>query len=262
MVTEAIECGLRIAMPPPQESRDVLHDEVHENALWAVAGLVMRDTNHARLRRGTRVEVVPVGLEDRRASPVASVWDTHRSFFTLGLWGALAYGGLVASGACVWTRVSDDWWLYGTEAPRAAFLLAKAQLEALWAPSEAFGFTDRSPRAALLLDLVFVFGYLGVAARWCSWAFQRFAGSREVGDRVPRLGVLGMALPLVAVSEVCEDALGVLAFTFGDNWFGRALLWAGSLGALGKIAGLLGCLVLGVVGALSRPPGSLRNSRS
>lgn len=254
MVEEAIACGLRISLPPPEECQDVVHDEVYENPLWALAGLVMRDTNHARLRRGRRVEVVPVGADTARAAAVTSVWDMHRSFLTLCLWGALAYGGLIASGACVWSRAPDDWWLYGSEGPRAAFLLAESQLEALWAPSAAFGFTDRSPRAALLLDLVFVVGYLGVAARFCSRAFQRLAGSRQAGDRVPVLAVLGLALPLLVVCDTGENLLGVLAFTVGENSLGRALLWVGSLGALGKLVGLLGCLVLGGVGAMARAP--------
>ena len=259
MFEEATKCGLRCheALAPKPATR-LGHDPMHENALWALAGMTLRDTTQAvGTEDGDSEKVDPVAHPSAAAPPPKSVWDDGAGMgWTLAAIAA-AIAAAVASGLCLLPArgpgagVADlphrAW-----EALRAGGSLAWTQTSALWHPSalssDLSTAAARAVRHAIELDFLFIAAYGWLLARLVSRSFARLAGWRNVSDPVPHVARLGMALPFLLGCDVLENLLGLLAGSARANGAGPWLAVIGGLASCGKWLGLLGCVALVVLG--------------
>jgi uncharacterized protein (DUF2235 family) len=265
MVDEARAAGLRCtptaAREPAPSAR--LHDQLHSTPWWAVAGMALRNPADAP---GGNVNGLTLAAPSEHPSVAArapdTLWAQWRSWGWLAF--ALAWCGvwLVLSGAQMLpsiarVRVFDpSTWSQAMAAVGAGGELAWMQFAALWRPESAWravsdaAMRGAAPRAALLLDGLFIAGYAYLFARLSSRAFAWLARWHRVGDAMPRWNQLqlGRALPLMLLGDAVENLFGLAAWSLDDVRWGASLLWIGSLGSAAKWAGLAGVLLLALLG--------------
>ena len=265
MVDEARAVGLRCApspaRKPPPAARQ--HDLLPSPPWWAVAGMALRDPDDAP---GGNVHGLTLAAPSEHPSVVASTPDTLWAQWRSWGWFAFALAWcavwLVLSGTLMQPSIArvrffdPATWGQAMAAVDAGAELAWAQLAALWRPESAWravadaSMRGAAPRAALMLDLLFIAGYAYLLARLSSRAFSWLARWQRVGQPMPRWNELqlGRALPLMLLGDAAENVFGLAAWSLDDVRWGMPLLWLGSLGSAAKWAGLAGVLLLALLG--------------
>ncbi len=248
----------------------MVHSETYDTPWWALGGMTLR--NPAKPPDLPNVALVPpeespTVAQNKLMFPQDSQWQLPRSMpklllaATLGfvLWvsmGALLIGpsdlagdGLlakfsaalsslpaVADANCSFTRWQLGWWV---------------SWQTLGVPLTHF----HSPRAAVLLDFLFITAYGYLLARATGWAFARLAGLRRVAFKTaPWLNLLGMGACAMVVGDLAENVLTLTVLTTSPSefvpWLDMLLGALMSLACAVKWAGLSLSLVLFLAGWL------------
>jgi uncharacterized protein (DUF2235 family) len=278
LVSQAVSCGLRLhhggrlldteagaagavsqlqqqvtGKPDPVASAQAhrrVHCQLHTTPLWALSGMALRDSRRVAMDDAPDVEV------HMAEHPAVAQWDAQ--FPRDSVWrrpGLSAWWWAYLVVACA-LSVTLGWLLVGHAASVHEFLDANWQLQwwqlnAILSPDDSWwraaGQFD-SPRWAVLWDLVLILCYAYVLATLAARAFAGAAGFNRYGRAPSRLlNILGWALPVMVLADVAENVFTWLTLTLGDNgvWW---LTWPSrlgmALGAIAKIAGLAGVLLL------------------
>lgn len=285
VVSEAVGCGLRLAATGrpldteagvlealhalPAGHRDARaprrHSELSDVALWALAGMEVRDPGQVVMDGGAAMTITPVAhpaADDLRkslqrqdaAQPARIPWLVWLAmvvgllaFAGAGqlLHGVPGTGSVIGDALAAFRSLAD----YAT----AAADFQVWQLTGWWQGSMAdryhlaFGRFE-SPRAALVWDLGLIASLAVVLSWFCARAFHRIAGLRRVDDP-PRvwLNRLGIALPLAVSADLAENVFTWVALTLGradvEVLASGAHLLAAACSVL-KWVGLTGALAL------------------
>jgi Uncharacterized alpha/beta hydrolase domain (DUF2235) len=262
----ALVCALLASRANPPGSlnapKKVLHSQLYDNALWALAGMAVRPVaypGHPPNQPGTHAQAPvesPTVSANQLRWPTDTVWRRRRSALALWLAALLAVALWMCIGALLWPpgsllsplqTIADVWdinyrfcqwqlaWFIPWQAPTAGL-----------AP-----FTH--PALAVLADfgLLAAYGYL--LARASSWAFSAVARLRRVPAAPPGttpvwLNRLGRAPMLAVLADAAENALTLLLLAsapsaYVPSWEYVPALFM-SLAALAKWTGLAGCAIL------------------
>lgn len=255
----------------------VVHSETRDNALWALAGLAVRDPAEPRqLWRGPER---PVAAPPREHASVAAdalhfpgdtawrrtagalPWLLAAAVLLFVCWvaaGALLLGPQRLPGTGWWQQFAAAFMqLPQVAAANASF----AQWQTAWllqgaAPTASLP-AFHHPGAALMLDLGIIAGYGFLLAHGVSWAFARVARLRRVGMAPPRwLNRLGLAACVAVLGDLAENVFTWLLLATcptpylpGWEWLAGGLMSAASLA---KWLGLAGSLALLAWGAAAR----------
>jgi uncharacterized protein (DUF2235 family) len=276
MVQEARGKGLRASAPREPENLStlptVVHSAVYDNALWAAAGLQVRNTGNDTVRAWPLPALTPGAL----SYPNSTVWSQDpamdqqrmpRGRWTLllavaaiaVLYAAMAWAlsGMPLDHMCspaAWASVfNGPWYNFAPEVGRIALW----QLHAIQGDGNPVALNPLGlHKTALALDFAYILAYAYVLGRLSSRAFATLAGLRQTDAPArPVLNLLGMALLLMVVSDVVENSLHLLLL------WGSGALWSPlevalsillSAAAAAKFAGFAGCLALIGWGALAR----------
>lgn len=273
----------------------MLHSELHDTPLWALAGLAQRVTQQVRLDDGAADPIVPVAhrsVAEFDSDPKSRVeWHTPRPRKLL-VWALLGcallplFIGWVLGGcrgdedwarglACVMDNnlAYQRWQLEGGLVLldglwQQLFGGGHALYGGLWATWTARLAAFASPRWALVWDLGFIAAYAVVLAYAATWAFARVSGLRQVDAPPSRLANrLGWALPLAVFADLLENlATWFTIWAIGEPLFvlkllGCVLAMVAALASLAKWAGLLGVALLVAWGLTKPPPGPSRAAR-
>lgn len=286
LLSQAVQCGLRLnhagvaldseaavatalrQTPAPVPALR-LHSELHNTPLWALTGMVVRDTCRVAMDGGRTYTVVPVEHASVAASEAGiaqhSAWTRTRS--KKGLWRGLLVmlllplllGHWLAAPGHTGPALSDWAQLPG----ELGYFLQRDYDFAYW---QLLWWLDLSPRpglagfAAPQWALAWDFALIAAYAYVLSWlavaAFARAAGLQRAADPVPRwLNRLGWALPLAVFGDVFENlaTLAVIACNSMDwTLLGLVVAPAMTLCAVAKWLGSAGVLVLILVPAKRR----------
>lgn len=257
LVAEALHCGLRLPanaahaapageaevfqlMPvldphPPQRHAARINSETCATPLWALAGLKVRDTLHAKVDEGAsmpvKMEAHPSVAQWHHAFPAQTAWCDRGGASS---WGQLALGLLllVALMAAIgWMQRSADGLLPPLAQLSAAFDanldFQRWQLSLAAMPQwvgQAAGF--QRPHLALLLDLALIATWAWLLAPWFCHAFARHAGLIQVGVAPPTwLNRAGWALAAAVGADLAEDLLSVVALFLANGDLESTLAW-------------------------------------
>lgn len=286
LVKEAVACGLRLnaqgqALNSEDQLRDAMHaahkvpssgrlsqrhSELRKTALWALAGMCVRDTNRVVMDDGPSFEVKPEAypLEPQALERLGNQAADDELATPPMVWIALA---LVLMIPFAMGQV-----LHGPPGTGSAWgdVLAALNalpeyLHALWqfqwwqlsgwssglVPAEGLGAWSHSmsPRWALVWDMGLIASYAVVLSWFSARAFHRIAGLGRVGDP-PRIWLnrLGLSLTLAVLADIAENVLTWFAITLVYNDLGTVgwlFQLAVAVCSIGKWAGLVGvfCLI-------------------
>ncbi len=265
MVTEvAADMGLP-ALAPAAPSLRVRHDALWDTPWWALAGMCLRDMQ-PRCATGEPIAVI---ADTPAPAAAASVWDTRRKAWPLGVALVAAIVCFLLSGACL---LAAGWQgLLSAQgfglAVGAATAFAGDQLASLWgqglfaeghAPWQIAGQAGWS----MFWDFGFLASWGYLLARIGSRSFAWLAGIRSATSPLPKWRALGMA-PLLAVgADACENLLTLAALAMhaaGAGAIASLCLFLAGASALGKVAGLISCLPLIVLRCWIALPGVPRS---
>jgi uncharacterized protein (DUF2235 family) len=288
LVSEAIQCGLRVPAPAGQaplvNEADVFHvmpqldpptlqrmearinSETYVTPLWALTGLKVRDTAHALIDGEPPVPVKmhahPTVALWTHAFPAATAWSERRGS---GAWAKLVLALLLMAALTLlvgWALLVHKGLVPSLERTREilaadlAFQRWQLSLASMgdWA-AQASGFAR--PGHALLLDTALIAAYAWVLSFWVCRAFARHARLIRVGTTPSRwLNRAGWVLPVAVGADLVENAASWLSLTAVDGaaidwwvWPARGVLFAASAV---KWAALAGVAVLIVTSFLRR----------
>jgi uncharacterized protein (DUF2235 family) len=278
IMSEAVRCGLRlraegvpletealvaraVATHYPSASETIVHSELFEKPVWAIAGMTVRDNRVIKLDDGTSREITPVEHPSVAATaPPAQMevmWQGVRK--KKGLWFALGLGALMmlALGQLLSAQsTSGVWWrdialLIQNASEYLANNWAFTRWQLFWIkdlhPSiglAAFG----SPAWAVVWDFVFIAAYAYALSWFAAAAFERHTGARRAGEAVPQwLNRLGWAFPLAVLSDVGENIASWLTIMLCRTDVTVLAFFAGflmTIFAVLKFVGLFGVLAL------------------
>ena len=250
MIDEACQCGLRCPVSPPKVPSEPIwrvHDTMFRVALWAVAGMCVRDSCAALGTNGRGIAVTAVAHPSVAAARPDSVWD-HPRGLRLGLVLLAVTAGLLwAVGCRLATAASGDPLLPLSIIGSAILVPGMAQDRLLQLDLHAL-------RHALLLALLALPFATALLALPVSRALARAVGWRQVGVRRPWFAVLGGALALALTASVVAQSTGVLSTLCRPGGAMQAVvLWSCSLAGWLAVVGLAGCLLLLFAGLKKGP---------
>ena len=287
LLAQAVQCGLRLrhggqpvdteeraaeaiaqtlqqasGKPDPVASGQAqrrVHCQLHATPLWALTGMALRDSRRAAIddRPDATVQMAehPSVAQWDAQFPRDSVW--RRAGLTGWWWAYLVAGLAIAIGL--------GWLLIGTpsgvgEAFAANLRLQGWQLGAIFSTDgswwqTALGFD--APRWAVLWDFALIVCYAYVLGTLAARAFAHAAGFNRHGRAVPKaLNVLGWALPVMVFGDIAENVFTWSTLTAGHEgvwWLAWGCRLGMALGALAKLVGLAGVLLLVVGWRALRP---------
>ena len=281
LVSEATQCGLQVhANGPlldselsvsqalqrvyPPSATLTIHSELYNTCLWALTGMAVRDTQRIKLDDGQEhvveaVEHPSVGA-NKAAFPSDTSWRAARPFRSALVCLALipllliALGQLLSQPMFIGELVHDA-------ALVISFIPEYLQQNIAFARWQLFWLLDRdltaglanfwAPRWALMWDFVLIAAYAYVLAWFAVAAFERNAGLRRVGNRVPPvLARLGWALPIAVFADIGENVATWVTITLLSNELIALAFMAAlamSILSLIKFAGLIGTVMLCVL---------------
>lgn len=277
MVQEARGKGLRANAPHQPVNLGnlptVVHSAVYNNALWAAAGLALRNFDDS-LKPPQPLAAWPLpGLPAKALQyPQDTVWsrsaamNAHRAprrWWTL-LLGVVALVMLYLAMAwalsgmpldhmghsAAWGHIVSGLWY--NPAPEVG-RFAHWQLRAVQGELNPVALNPLGQhKTALFFDFGYILAYAYVLGRLSSRAFASLSGLRKAGDaHRPVLNALGMGLLLMVVSDLLENCLHlVLLLSDGALWtvVVGVLSIALSAAAMAKFTGLAACTALIVWG--------------
>ncbi len=248
MTGQARDCGLHCPPLVVASTTPVcrVHDSLFSLPLWAVAGMVARDSRSARGNGGKVIAVAPVAHASVPQVHPDSIWDQPRGWLPIVLLVLLLlfllaglYARLVGAG-------------HGDALMPLAILAS-----ALWAPDAGQQHLlqlDLAPlRHVLQLGLVALPVATALLAIPLSRAFARSVGWRQAGQPRPRCAVFGGALPLVLIASLVALACGWLMLWCSVGAMQAVWLWLCSLASWVGLLGLAGCAVLLLAGLKKGP---------
>lgn len=282
LVSEAMRCGLRVAMPvqhpgpateadlfevmpkldPPTPLRLAarINSQTHATPLWALTGLTVRDTASALVdgqpSRRVRMQAHPSVNAWTYAFPDQTAW---RDRGDVAAWFKLLLGLVMVAVFMVlagWAQLSPAGWLPPLD-DLPAILDANQRFQA-WQLSldpmpqwVALAETFARPKTALLLDLGLIAAWVWVLSLWTCRAFARHAGLIPVDQAPPRwLNALGWALPIALAADLLEDlfsGLSILALRTAPEalwlWLPRLSMTAASAVKWLALAAVAGLIV-------------------
>jgi uncharacterized protein (DUF2235 family) len=250
MVAEvADDMGLPVLAPAASSLR-IRHDALWDTPWWALAGMCLRDMQ-PRSADGSPIAVV---AHETVPAAAASVWDTRRKAWPLGVALVGAAVCVILSGACLlasgWQGLSSAQGI--GDALGAAKAFAGDRWASLWGQGLiAEGHAPWRIAAKAGWSLFWDFGFLVswgyLLARISSRSFAWLAGIRCATSSLPKWRVLGMAPLLAVFAGACEDLLTLAALAMhgvGAGTMAGVCLFLAGASALGKVVGLIACLPL------------------
>jgi uncharacterized protein (DUF2235 family) len=237
-IQKNVAARCKVAPAPP-----VVHSQIRETCLWAIAGLWVRETNpevNGKLVPGVEHPSVAAG---NLRFPEDTVWRKARALWMPAIAGVLAAGvflylGYVLSGAA--SAVP--------EYVQANLRLTCLQL--LWWRESTGGLGALQDLTALphalLADLLFIATYACLLAWFVVRAFAAVAGLNRVATVKSKfLNRLGLALPTAVIADLAENAATWGVFAIGnDDGLAKCVAILMTLASLTKWVALAGVAVL------------------
>lgn len=254
------------------EPHALVHSELFDSPLWALAGLTQRETMQVVLDSGERSAITPElhpSVQAYADDPASRTQWTDGQERRLATPMAKAKAVLVVL-ACLLLPLYLGWVLSGgafspAEALRADLDFQRWQLSGLGVVLGSNGMEAWqtgslafvSPRWALLWDLFYIAAWASLLAFAVSWAFARVAGLRRPDQPPsPALKLLGWSLPVAVAADLLENAFGwwALTATLQDlaaiQFIGLALGLLAAVCSVVKLLGLAGVAALLIWGLL------------
>lgn len=250
--------------PPPQPEPRRVHCQLHDNPVWALSGMKLRDTRVAAIDDGPDAPVV------MGEHPSVAAWDAR--FAQDSVWRSAGlsawWWGLLAVAIVAYFAVGQL--LFGDGGGLRDHAMANLQFQ-IWQLVAVFSFDGSwwdatqafaSPRWAVLWDLVLIAAYAYVLATLSARAFAHASGFNRLGMTPSKaLNLLGWALPVMVIADVVENLATWFVLTLGQQ---ELWLLAGiarivmALAVLAKYVGLAGvlALILGWRALHPHPPGA------
>lgn len=238
MLEQARDCGLRApAWVPEPEQQYRMHDPLWGTALWAAAGMCVRDSRTALGTDGSAIPILPQTHPSVRQLHPDSVWHHARR------WTLTAVLGLVL--IALW------WWLlqllrtagHGSLLPPLSILSSAAWLPAM-AQARLPQLDQSALRAALWVAMLMLPVATALLGLPLSRGYTRAVGWRQVDMPRPWFAPLGLALPLTWAAAAVGLLLGMFALRMGSGSLQVGLMFLASVSIWCSGAGLAGCAIL------------------
>ncbi len=265
MVSEAVQCGLRMANAngslateaavhdalqnlyaskagkPVPTPRTVIHSQLREKSMWALTGMQVRSTTAVALDNGQTFAMHPVehpSVAVPQAFPANTAWAKPHDRLAFWLAFLLSVVFLFLLGHFLTNPSNTDFSSVFSLPAFAAYLLQDANFaswQLLWWRDSSLQtgiFHYAAPLTALLFDCAFIVTYAYVLSWLVVRAFAQIARLRRAGDtaqslRSRVLNKLGWALPLAVFSDIAENLFTWWVIeSISANWSWQSYVFA------------------------------------